>query len=68
MEHVVSGTYPLARKLYIYVDKPPGKPLTPLVKEFLRFILSKEGQEVVASNGFVPLTGPMAKAELAKLE
>ncbi len=65
---ILKGNYPLSRRLFIYIDKAPNRPLTPLVKEFLRFVLSKEGQEVVANNGFVPLDGPMAKVELDKLD
>jgi phosphate transport system substrate-binding protein len=67
-ENVISGKYPLSRFLYIYVNKAPGKPLDPLVKEFLKLILSKEGQEVVIKDGYLPLTGEIVKQELAKLE
>jgi phosphate transport system substrate-binding protein len=55
MENVLNGSYPLARFLYVYINKKPGQPLDPLVREFIKFILSKEGQEVVAKDGFVPL-------------
>jgi phosphate transport system substrate-binding protein len=65
---VVSGKYPLARFLYIYINKAPGKPLDPLVKEFVRFISSKEGQEVVVKDGYLPLSGEIAKQERAKVE
>jgi phosphate transport system substrate-binding protein len=67
-ENVISGKYPLSRFLYIYVNKAPGKPLDPLVKEFLKLVLSKEGQEVVIKDGYLPLTGEIVKQELAKLE
>ena len=53
--NVTSGKYPLSRFLYIYVNKAPGKPLDPLVKEFLKLILSKDGQEVVVKDGYLPL-------------
>src|SRR3990172_8941547 len=55
MENVLNGSYPLARFLYIYINKKPGQPLDPLVGEFVKFILSKEGQEVVVKDGFLPL-------------
>ena len=53
--NVTSGKYPLSRFLYIYVNKAPGKPLDPLVREFLKLIFSKEGQEVVVKDGYLPL-------------
>ncbi|MBU6183063.1 MAG: phosphate ABC transporter substrate-binding protein [Verrucomicrobia bacterium] len=54
-ENCVSGEYPLARFLLVYVNKKPGTPLDPLTLEFLRFVLSKEGQEVVVKDGYYPL-------------
>ena len=56
------GSYPLARFLYVYVNKAPNRALPPLEREFLRMILSKEGQEVVVRDGYVPLP----EAEAAK--
>ena len=67
-EDVKSGKYPLNRFLYIYINRAPGKPLDPLVKEFSKFIFSKEGQEVVLKDGYLPLPAEIAKQELAKLE
>ena len=64
---VYSGNYPLSRYLYVYVNKAPNKPLDPLVREFLRFILSKEGQEVVVKDGYLPVTVKVAQEELAKV-
>ena len=66
--NVTSGKYPLSRFLYLYVNKAPGKPLDPLVKEYLKLILSKEGQEVVVKDGYLPLPVNLVKEELAKLE
>jgi phosphate transport system substrate-binding protein len=54
-ENCVGGEYPLARFLLVYVNKKPGTPLDPLTLEFLRFVLSKEGQEVVVKDGYYPL-------------
>ena len=50
-DNAINGTYPLGRTLYIYVAKKPGEPLPPLVKEFLKFVLSKQGQEIVVNKG-----------------
>ena len=61
-EDVMSGKYPLTRFLYIYINKAPGKPLDPLVKEFLKFIFSKEGQEVVVKDGYLPLPAEIVEA------
>jgi phosphate transport system substrate-binding protein len=66
-EDVVSGTYPLARYLYLYVNRPPGKPLDPLVHEFVKLILSRDGQEVVVKDGYLPLTAQLVSEEQAKL-
>jgi phosphate transport system substrate-binding protein len=67
-DDVVSGKYPLARFLYIYVNRAPGKPLDPLVREFLRLVQSREGQEVVVKDGYLPLTAAIAGAERKKID
>lgn len=67
-EDVKSGKYPLNRFLYLYINKAPGKPLDPLVKEYCKLIFSKEGQEVVLKDGYLPLPAEIVKQELAKLE
>ena len=66
--NVISGKYPLSRFLYIYINKAPKKKLEPFLEEFLRFILSKEGQSIVNRTGYIPLTEKMVKKELKKLE
>lgn len=66
-EDALNTTYPLSRPLYIYVVQDPRKPLDPLVEEFLRFVLSREGQEIVVKDGYLPLTATMVQGELAKL-
>jgi phosphate transport system substrate-binding protein len=66
--NVTSGKYPLSRFLYIYINKAPGKPLDPLVKEYIKLILSKEGQEVVVKDGYLPLSESIVAEELKKLE
>lgn len=65
--HAIDGTYPLARVLYVYVNKKPNQPLAPLEKEFFRMVLSKQGQEVVIKDGFVPLPNALAQRYLAML-
>lgn len=67
-ENIASGKYPISRYLYIYFIKSPNKPLDPMVKEFLRFVLSREGQQVVIKDGFVPLTSRVVQKELARLD
>ena len=67
MENVLNGKYPLSRMLYIYVVKEPNKPLPALQQEFLKFVLSKEGQEIVTKDGFLPLPAAMAAKEQAKI-
>src|SRR5687767_10333553 len=54
-QDVTGGKYPLWRYLYIYVNKAPGRPLDPLVGEFVKLMLSKEGQEAVVKDGYMPL-------------
>ncbi len=54
-ENALAGKYPLGRALYVYVAKKPGEPLSPLVREFLKFVLSKQGQEIVVKDGYGPL-------------
>jgi phosphate transport system substrate-binding protein len=66
-EEVTTGKYPLSRFLYMYVNKAPAKPLDPVPQEFLKLILSKEGQEVVIKDGYMPLTPAQVKEELAKI-
>ncbi len=67
-ENVLSGKYPLGRLLYINVVKEPNKPLPKLVKEFLKFVLSKEGQEIVIKDGYLPLTAEVAQKQLELLD
>jgi phosphate transport system substrate-binding protein len=66
-EEAYSGNYPLARFLYVYVNKAPGKPLDPLTREFVRLMLSREGQEVVVKDGYFPIPASVAKEELNRI-
>ncbi len=67
-DHVVDGTYPLGRYLYLYVNKAPGKAMSPLEREFLRYVFSKEGQEIVVKDGYLPLDEKACARERAKLQ
>jgi phosphate transport system substrate-binding protein len=67
-ENALSGKYPLARALYVYINKHPNKPLPPLEREFVKMILSKAGQRVVVKDGYIPLTSAMAQKQLAAIE
>ena len=67
-EEVLSGKYPISRYLYVYYNAAPGKPLDPLVREFLRFVESKEGQEIVVKDGYMPVPAKVVGEELAKLK
>ena len=64
---VYSGTYPLARKLFFYIDREPGTPLAPGLLEFLGFALSDEGQLAVEAAGYLPVPRALAKRSLATL-
>lgn len=66
--NAVSGKFPLARFLYIYVNKAPNKPLAPLESEFVKMVLSKTGQAVVVKDGYVPVPAAIVEKEIAKLK
>ena len=68
-ETITSSSYPLARGVYIYINRGKDKPVDPKVKEFLRFILSREGQALVQDQGdYLPLNPTMAQEQWKKLE
>lgn len=58
-ENCLSGKYPLGRFLFVYVNRKPNEPMSPLVHEFIRFVESKQGQEVVVKDGYFPLKADM---------
>jgi phosphate transport system substrate-binding protein len=69
METLRNRTYPLYDEIFMYADQEPGKAMDPKVREFLRFIVSREGQaEVMRDGKYLPLTGDVAKAQLKKLD
>ncbi len=65
--NAMSGKYPLARFLYVYINKDPNKPLQPLEREFVKLMLSRQGQEVVVKDGFVPVPAAVAEKTLKEL-
>jgi len=66
-ESAVAGTYPLARFLYVYVNKHPNKALSPLEGEFVKLVLSRVGQTVVVKDGYIPLPASVVKKSLLEL-
>jgi phosphate transport system substrate-binding protein len=66
-ENALSGKYPLARFLFIYVNKKPGQPIDKLTAEFLRFVESKQGQEIVIKDGYFPLPAKAIEQEIKKV-
>ncbi len=69
VQSVYDHSYPLSRFVYVYINKAPGKAIEPKTREFLRAILSKEGQQQVANDGvYLPLQPQVVREELAKLE
>jgi phosphate transport system substrate-binding protein len=69
LQNLRSRAYPLYDEVYFYIDRPPGKPLDPKIREFVRYILSREGQDAVQRDGkYLPLTGAVVRAQLKKLD
>jgi phosphate transport system substrate-binding protein len=69
IETVQNGTYPLATQVYFYTTVLPGDQMNPMAKEFLRFILSQEGQAEVERDGkYLPLTAEVVREQLKKLQ
>jgi phosphate transport system substrate-binding protein len=60
-----TGEYPLSRFLLLYVNRKPGESLDPLRKEFLKFVLSRHGQETVVKDGYYPLTAALREQQVA---
>lgn len=66
-ENAVTGDYPLSRFLWVYVNKAPNQELSPLVREFVKLVLSQQGQEVVVKDGYIPLPAAVAGRTLKGL-
>ncbi len=67
-ENAITGKYPMSRFLYVYVNKHPNNPMNPLEREFVRLMLSKQGQEVVIKDGYIPLPAKVAQKYLAEIK
>lgn len=67
-ENCLSGDYPIARLLHLYINKPPYTTMRPLIREFLKFILSREGQAIVVRDGYYPLPAEVAGRYLEAIE
>lgn len=66
---LIDQTYPLARMIPAVIDRPPGMPVEPKVREFLRFLLSREGQELINADGrYLPLSPEMIAEQLRKIQ
>jgi phosphate transport system substrate-binding protein len=69
LDTVQDRSYPLTREVYYYTNRAVGKPIDPLVKEYLRFVLSREGQEAVERDGkYLPLTAAVVREQLGRLD
>ncbi|MCI0369873.1 MAG: PstS family phosphate ABC transporter substrate-binding protein [candidate division NC10 bacterium] len=66
-DNAYAGTYPLARFLYVYINKAPAKGQDPLTREFVKFVFTREGQEAVLKDGYFPVPGAIAQEELRKV-
>jgi phosphate transport system substrate-binding protein len=66
-EATLSGKYPFARYLRVYLNKKPSQPLDPLRAEFIKYILSKDGQAQTEKGGYYPITNEIRADELRKL-
>ena len=68
-DNVANRSYPLTRDVFIYINQAPGRELDPKVREFLRFVLSRDGQEIIAKGGiFTALPANEVRAQLSKLQ
>ena len=65
--NALSGKYPLARFFYVYLNKAPNQPLSPLDAEFVKLVLSKQGQEVVVKDGYIPLPSKVVEKTMKEL-
>ena len=63
-DYAYSGEYPLARFLWLYVNYKPGSQLEPLRREFLKYVFSKPGQQVVIKDGYYPIPASLAQEQL----
>jgi phosphate transport system substrate-binding protein len=68
-ETLTNRSYPLTRSIYFYIDKEPGRPLSPKVKDFIKYVLSEEGQDLIRKNGvYFPLPARVVREQLDKID
>lgn len=68
-KNLISQDYPLVRIIPAIIDREPDKPIKPAVREFLDFILSREGQKLLVSkSGYLPLGREVLLAEREKIK
>jgi phosphate transport system substrate-binding protein len=67
-QNAYAGNYPLWRFLYVYINRPQGKPMDPLTREFIKMVASKEGQQVVVKDGYYPISAAIADEESKKVD
>ena len=67
-DHALDGSYPLSRTLFVYINKHPNRKLDPLQAEFLKMVLSKQGQEVVVRDGYIPLPAAVSAKAMKDLQ
>jgi phosphate transport system substrate-binding protein len=68
-ESFTDRSYPLVRSIYMYLNRKPGTPVDPKLREFLRYILSRDGQDVIVRNGsYLPLPADVVEAQRRKLD
>jgi len=68
IENAKNGSYPLWRYLYVYVNQAPDKPLPPIIKEFFKYVYSREGQSDVLKDGYFPVDHVTAQKALTGLQ
>jgi len=69
LQNLRARRYPLYDEVYFYLDRKPGEKLDPKVREFVRYVLSREGQDAVQKDGkYLPLTAEVVQAQLKKLD
>ena len=66
-ENSVAGNYPLARFLYVYINKAPNTELSPLEAEFIKLVMSQSGQGIVLKDGYIPLPARVVESTLKSL-
>ena len=67
-DNAYSGDYPITRFLYVYLNRKPGAAMEPLRAEFVKFLLSKQGQMAVIKDGFYPIPSAVASEDMKALE